>query len=88
MSSCFQILAEFFNHCDLDLGRMWPKINRVLSRVICNNIIGVTSHVLAVISRILALQKSLTAGGAFSRKFISLPYFEIAAILVYFPDLV
>ena len=38
MSSCFQILAEFFNHCDLDLGRMWPKINRVLSRVICNNI--------------------------------------------------
>ena len=29
MSSCFQILAEFFNHCDLDLGRMWPKINRV-----------------------------------------------------------
>ena len=37
-TSCFQILAEFFNHCDLDLGRMWPKINRVLSRVICNNI--------------------------------------------------
>ena len=53
-----------------------------------NYFIGVTSHVLAVISRILALQKSLTAGGAFSRKFISLPYFEIAAILVYFPDLV
>ena len=37
-TSCFQILAEFFNHCDLDLGRMWPKIDRVLSHVICNNI--------------------------------------------------